>query len=99
MVADMGNSDEAWKAERLARALRQMEALKMYNCPADFDESMHLTWTRGSATGGYKELSDAMSAIVAARWSELRDAAIAACQKSIDDVREELRASLQGAEK
>ena len=95
----MSNSDQAWKAERLARALRQLESLKMYNCPADFDESMHLTWTRGSATAGYKELSDAMSATVSARWSELRDAAIATCQKNVDDAREELRASLQGGGK
>lgn len=91
----MGNADQAWKAERLARALRQLEALKLYSCPADFDESMHLTWTRGSATGGYKELSEAMASIVSARWSELRDAAISACQKCVDDAREDLKASLE----
>lgn len=93
----MVNSDQVLKVERLARALRQLDAMELYDIPADFDDSMHLTWTRGCATAGYTELSDAMSSIVSARWSELRDAAISACRKSVDDAREELRLSLNGS--
>ena len=94
----MSNADQAWKAERLAYALRQLEAMKEFAHPADFDESLQVTWVRGSATGGYKELSKAMSSIVSARWSELRDAAINAAQRAVDDAREEVRLSLNGRE-
>jgi len=90
----MSNNDQAWKADRLAREIRQLEALKEYAHPADFDESMALTWQRGSATGGYKELSKAMASIISARWSELRNDAVNAAEAAVKAAREELVASL-----
>lgn len=92
----MSDTDQAWKAERLAYAIRQLEELKSFAHPADFDESMAVTWQRGSATRGYEELSKAMASIVSARWSELRDAALKAAQVAVDDAREELRLALNG---
>lgn len=92
----MSDANEAWQAERLAYALRQLEELKSFGHPADFDETMSLTWVRGSATRGYKELSKAMASIVSARWSEIRDAAIKAAEAAVADARSELQQSLNG---
>lgn len=95
----MSSANEQWMAERLARLLSRLEAMKSFSHPADFDETLRVVWQRGSATNGYKELSEAMSVLVASKWSALRAEAISIAQASVDAARDELRAALTTPDK
>jgi hypothetical protein len=91
----MSNANEEFAARRLADALQKLSYLSGYSHPADFDESLSVSWSRGSATPGYKEMAKAISQIVASQWSALRDQAIKQVQQAVDEARADLR-SAQG---
>lgn len=91
----MSNSTEEFAARRLADALRKLGDLKSYGHPADFDETLSVSWSRGSATIGYKVMANAISEIVAAQWTALRDEALKQASDDVESARMELR-SAQG---
>lgn len=89
---------ELHSAYELTRAINEVEALKLFPICAENCE-MFLTWSNGSALGGYKELSAAMSIIVSERWSEIRDEAIRRAEVRLEKAREGMRSALPTADK
>lgn len=91
----MSRADEAYFARRLADAVKDLERLELFQCSAQFDDSLRVTWGSGSALGGYEEMSRAVSVIVSEGWNALRDEAISRAAKKVDAARAELLAALE----
>lgn len=83
---------ETQALRELASALEALDELLAFSFDATGCTGMLLSWSTGSATRGYKELSKAMSqAIADGMWTEIRIAAIAKAKIRVENAREALR--------
>ncbi len=80
----------------LANALKSLEMIESFSYDASGCTGMHLTWSQGSATPGYQELSRARSeSIRGPMWREIRRMAIDEARARIEAARRKL-AEAQG---
>jgi hypothetical protein len=85
-------STEPQALRELAEAMDELQELMSFKFDATGCTGMRLSWTIGSATRGYKELSKGMSqAIKDGLWREIRIAAIAKAKIRVENAREALR--------
>jgi len=76
----------------LAAAIDELQEVMSFNFDATGCTGMLLSWSTGSATRGYKELSKRMSQVIKdGLWSEIRIAAIAKAKIRVENARESLR--------
>lgn len=86
-------SEEAHAARDLAEAIEHLETLRLFDMNVQGCE-MRLTWSNGSALGGYSELSQAISEIVSEGWYALKLEAIRRAEWRVDQARQKLRSAL-----
>lgn len=86
-------SQEVWKLRALVEAIDHLETLKLFQMNVQGCE-MFLTWSNGSALGGYKEIAKAISEIVSEGWFVMKQEAIRRAEARVTEAREALRQQL-----
>lgn len=89
--------DSTYWAERYVEAVRALNAMKMFKINVQHS-TVDVGWSQGSACGGYKELSAAISAVVSDRWNELRDEAVARAEAQVQLARKQLSNTLRSTD-
>lgn len=88
---------EALSLRILANAIDKLELLEGFKYPVAGSSDVRVEWTLARSCVGYKEMSEAVSSIVSARFDEFRALAIEAAKLEVEQCRADLAHSPSSA--